>query len=617
MTVELSVIENLGLKMYVTIPPVLSEIVANSWDADATQVSIKLPTGTVDNLSEITIEDNGIGMTNEEINDKFLRIGRKRREEKDGDKTPKGRKPMGCKGIGKLAPFGVAKVVEVDTCSDHVANSFRMNIDRILEAAKLHQPYLPEPIKINVKDARRSGTKITLKTLKRTTPIDVDSYRKGIAKRFSIIGRDFVVVVNGKKVAPDDWLKQEDMQYSWTYNNAAIDDSHPDWVVNGWLGTTRFPSPEEERGVIVMARGKLCQDTPFYFGAVVGEKISYAYIAGILHAEFLDAEEDNIATHRAQFLWESPAGAALMEWGKKELQKVANTWSENRRRDREKVIREDPEFKEWLETLPRAEAKLANKVIGAITKDELITDERRKELAGFMKDSFEHQAFQELVAALPEEPDDAQLIEAFEEWGLIEAKEILQMVKGRISTIEQFVKFVRENAREKPTIHNFFKEWPWILDPTWTQWNDEVHFSQLLRDNFPDGKLDEPNRRIDFVCIGAGDTVHIIELKRPGYKINADDLEQLFRYVSFVRSRLGTVPVRGYRDASGYIVCGEISDDHLTKDKIELFRSERMYVRRYDDLITIAQRLHEDFRRKLEEFETKRRERMSKSNPHA
>lgn len=609
MTVDLSVIENLGLKMYVTIPPVVCEMIANAWDADAHSVRVQFPTGSINKDSKIAIEDDGIGMNFEEIGPKFLRIGRKRREEEGKDTSQSGRKLMGRKGIGKLAPFGVAKILEIETCRDHTANSFRMDIEKILEAAKRKRAYFPDPIKIKEKVKKEHGTELVLKSLIRTSPIDVDSYRRSIAKRFSILGKDFTVEVNGLAITPEDWLRPEDMQegYLWPYNNVCIAEGHPEWIVNGWIGTTRNPLPEEQRGVIVMARGKLCQDTPFYFGVSVGEKHAYAYITGILQAEFLDAEEDYIATHRSSIVWESLPGIAFIEWGQEQLRDISGQWQNKRREQREKVIRKDPEFEKWLGNLPTAEAKLADKVIKAITADEHMDDEKRKELAKFMKDSFEQQVFQQMVAALPPEPQDARLIEVFKEWGFIEAKEILRIVKGRISTIEQFVKFVKEDAKEKPTIHEFFREWPWILDPTWTQWNDEVHFSQLLRETFPDHNLDEPDRRIDFVCVGAGDTVHIIELKRPSHKINAKDLEQLLRYVAFVKRRVGNVPERSYRDASGYIIAGEISDDDLTTEKIGVLYSGRMYVRRYNDLIVIAQRLHEDFRRKLEEFEMKRK----------
>ena len=36
-----------------------------------------------------------------------------------------------------------------------------------------------------------------------------------------------------------------------------------------------------------------------------------------------------------------------------------------------------------------------------------------------------------------------------------------------------------------------------------------------------------------------------------------------------------------------------------------------MYVRRYDDLIVVAPKLHEEFRRKIEGFEKKKKERKA------
>jgi hypothetical protein len=602
MTVELSVIENLGLKMYVTIPPVIAEMIANSWDADAHNMEIELPIGPIDERSEIVIEDNGLGMSYDDISSKFLRIGRKRREE-GGDTSPNGRRLIGRKGIGKLAPFGVAKIVEVETCQNHVANSLIMDIDRMLEAGRMRCNYFPQAKKVNEAVGKEHGTRIVLKSLNRRTSIDIDAYRRTIARRFSIIGRDFEVKVNRTIISPEDWLKPEDMQYVWRYQSEPVSPEHPDWVINGWVGTARFPLPEEQRGVIIMARGKLVQDTPFYFGVAIGEKYSYAYITGILHAEFLDAEEDLVATHRGSVVWESTAGTLLTDWGKRKLLEISRLWQENRRKERESVIREDLEFKSWLQTLPAGEAKIADKVIKALTTDEHLTDERRKELARFMRNSFEQQVFQEMVAALPDNPEDASLIEVFEEWGIIEAREILRIVRGRMATIRQFVKFVKEDAKEKPTIHNFFRQWPWLIDPTWTQWSDEVYFSQILRENYPDDSLEEADRRIDFVCIGAGDTVHVVELKRPSHKIDAKDLEQLLAYVGFVRDRLGNAPERNYRDASGYIIGGGVSNDSLTKEKIKALYGVRMYVRRYDDLIVIAQRLHDDFDKKLQEFE--------------
>ena len=62
MSLSLNVLNHLGINLYSNIPAVLSEIVANSWDADATEVKIN-----VDN-DKITIEDNGCGMSADDIN---------------------------------------------------------------------------------------------------------------------------------------------------------------------------------------------------------------------------------------------------------------------------------------------------------------------------------------------------------------------------------------------------------------------------------------------------------------------------------------------------------------------------------------------------------------------
>src|SRR5882762_7195113 len=91
MRISLNALEHLGMNLYSNVPAVLSEIVANSWDADAENVSV-----TIDKLKEtIIIEDDGIGMSRDDVIDHFLTVGFKRRVV-NGLVTPiKKRKPMG------------------------------------------------------------------------------------------------------------------------------------------------------------------------------------------------------------------------------------------------------------------------------------------------------------------------------------------------------------------------------------------------------------------------------------------------------------------------------------------------------------------------------------------
>lgn len=314
MKVELTIIENLGIKMYVSLPKVISEIVANSWDADAKRVDIGLPSGTITEDSKIFIRDDGSGMNFNQINDKYLRVGRQRREEDGTDVTPiYNRKVMGRKGIGKLAVFGVAKLVEIETCNENRLTSFRMDIDNIKKSAKIKPVYEPTILRNKEIVEQEQGTTVTLKKLKRFAPINLAYIRKRIARRFSVLGTNFEVFINDDRIDPEERLLKEELEYYWDVEDEKIV-ADQSWKVSGWLGTLKGSVDYVEPGVIMMARGKLIEE-PFFFGLSAAKKYAFHYLVGELNTEFLDEEEDLIATHRGSAIWESPQGTALKAWG--------------------------------------------------------------------------------------------------------------------------------------------------------------------------------------------------------------------------------------------------------------------------------------------------------------
>lgn len=149
MSLSLNVLNHLGINLYSNIPAVLSEIVANSWDADANQVDI-----TIDK-DKIIIEDNGCGMDIYDINNKFLYVGHRKREE--SLESPKyKRRYMGRKGIGKLSMFSIAQEIDVISrkqkkSGEYEINAFRMDSKKIETAIKddnsnMSKSYNPEPI---------------------------------------------------------------------------------------------------------------------------------------------------------------------------------------------------------------------------------------------------------------------------------------------------------------------------------------------------------------------------------------------------------------------------------------------------------------------------------------
>ena len=180
--------------------------------------------------------------------------------------------------------------------------------------------------------------------------------------------------------------------------------------------------------------------------------------------------------------------------------------------------------------------KLADQLVRqAINKNPTAEVEETESIIQTFLDFFEFDAFREISTDLAEADfeDIEKILGLFREWEIVEAKEMAKVTQGRIKTIEKFQKFIENNALEVPTIHDFLKEFPWVIDPRWTLVDDEVTYSQLLRDKYPESsEVPENNKRIDFLCVREGTNLVVVEIKRPKLKASMKELEQITEYVS-------------------------------------------------------------------------------------
>jgi HSP90 family molecular chaperone len=115
-----NIVKLLGVQMYSGRPvPAIAELISNAWDADAKKVEVKLPldeSWSASNPNQIIeVSDDGNGMTWEMVREAYLDVGRDRREAEKTDRSPGGRLLQGRKGVGKLAGFGIADIVELQT----------------------------------------------------------------------------------------------------------------------------------------------------------------------------------------------------------------------------------------------------------------------------------------------------------------------------------------------------------------------------------------------------------------------------------------------------------------------------------------------------------------------
>jgi hypothetical protein len=197
------------------VPAVLSEAVANGWDADATKVQV-----TIDlKKDRVQIDDDGEGMSLDDVNQRYLRVGHQRREEGYAT-TTSGRAVMGRKGIGKLSLFSIADKVEIHTRKGDQTNAFLLNRKDIEKAIKdREEDYTPPAV--SFQGPSTDGTRIILTKLsKRMSSATGDFLRRRLARRFSSAkspGKPFEIVIDSKTVSPGDRGYYDKVQFLWTY----------------------------------------------------------------------------------------------------------------------------------------------------------------------------------------------------------------------------------------------------------------------------------------------------------------------------------------------------------------------------------------------------------------
>lgn len=621
---DISTIKHLGLQMYATLPPVVGELVANAWDANSTQVEITIPETPIDeHTSEIVIKDNGVGMSDSDIREKYLIVGRDRRESEGRDQTPAplNRPIMGRKGIGKFSAFGIARELEIESVSNGTFSRFVMDYDTMLASASHRHAEFPP---LQPTGCITEGTTIRLRriTKYRTRSISLPLLRRGLARRFAIIGSQyqFQVAINGSPIS----VEEREMQrllakdadgnaYLWEFKDEEIM-RETGWNVSGWIGAldrTTSDADGVDRGISIMARGKLVQE-PFVFNAVVGQQFALSYLVGELHAEFVDAIEDTIGTSRNVLVWDTEANAKLMEWGKQQVTKIAREWAKKRQADNVRNLENNDLYRSFKERASEVGSQRAlqladNLVRQAIGKNPTADVDELEPIIRTSLDFLEFDAFWEIVQGMVQSDldDVPALLGLFKEWEIVEAKEMMRVTRGRIATIEKLQDLIEKNALEVPTLHNFLKEFPWVIDPLWTLVDDEVRFSDMLKKEFPDSDIAEQDRRIDFLCVRESTNLVVVEIKRPGSKASNKELDQIFHYVSFVRHYVQRTkdPVLSTKNVVGYLLCGDLVENYEVRAKVEAFEKSQIYVRRYGDLLDRVKRIHQEFIKRYEQLQ--------------
>jgi len=564
MKINLNVLEHLGMNLYSNVPAVLSETVANSWDADASQVEVCLDQGA----KKITIKDDGVGMTRDEVIDRFLTVGFQRR--KVAAKTPHyNRSPMGRKGIGKLSLFSIAKAVTVYTVRDGERTAFRMDVEKIRGKIKTEgeMPYRPDELDDWPEDLT-SGTNIVLNELKRTTTrMTHRSLLQRLSRRFAVIGPkyNFMVKVNGQEIEPNDRGYYQHVQYLWIYGkdqeekqalfSGLADDRKPEdrtseiakhsegagISVTGWVGTVKNPgSLKDENGenlnrIAVYMRGKLAQEDIL---DDFGQKEIYAdYVVGEIQCDDLDGDdEDDIATSSRQSLkYDDPRFEAVREIVLQELRYIAGRWSDWRRADGARELsRAVPEVTAWLNDLQGETKKKAERWIGRLN---VIRSDKKTEKGELLKASilaFESYRRKEQLDFLDTLTDESiePILRIFDDIDDLELSYYGQIAKLRLGVITTMEEKLSANRKEA-VIREHIYDHLWLLDPSWERVKGsevaERTIGKLLNEDSEKLTDEQRKARIDIGYRTASGRHLIIELKRASVATPVDELTRQIR----------------------------------------------------------------------------------------
>lgn len=368
--ISLSVLNHLGRSLYRSFATVLGEAISNSWDADAKNVQIYVDR----KRHSFFIKDDGVGMTADDFQKKFLKIGYSKR--KDGTKlSPAGRPFIGRKGIGKLALLSCADKIAViskvkggtyiggvidNSELDHAITKDLTPQEYPLERwkAATFAKYLP---------GHKHGTIIYFERVKEGIRNSFPLLAKIIALyfRFSLLDPSFNVFLNGKKISHKDLKDLADRtEFLWKIGDhcdpfvdalESIFSKSPEdhetralrvAGVTGFIASVEKPrdlkimTTEERAGIDLFVNGRLRERD--ILKHIPTARLAESYLYGQIHFDALDDATDRFTSSREGIVADDPKYTKFLETFRKTILKIVEDWDEWRIKHREEGDPDNP-----------------------------------------------------------------------------------------------------------------------------------------------------------------------------------------------------------------------------------------------------------------------------------
>jgi len=623
-------LESLGVNMYTSIGKSLAEFVANAYDADATTVQISIPFQEIENerfkLREkakqevknqtrdeftvlndplpaevkIIISDNGHGMSPTDIAKKLLVVSRNRRKEEHGNKSESGlRSVMGRKGLGKLAGFGTAGKICIESKreGEDFSTSFTMDYDVIkqqglVQSSKFEAEYTVQ------KPIHEHGTTITLSLLRcDSLKASKATINDSLAQIFCMFGASFEVYLNGELI------EEPPSEYEFEYpevsdrdaDGFATEEVKVDDVVsfpikyivkfraraNDLAGESKKDAKGRtlQRGNLLTAQrgariycNKRLAEGPSLLNLDTGMHNfhSQAYMECIVHADAIDSHEvDHIGTNRADLKSDSEVVNALHEVVTEIMRKALYAHSKFRDALVQKHVEQDLFTKGLLQQIEGTSKEIqvtTKKLLSTLASTQGIKSDFYLNAAPLVMQSMNAGEVLKNLIKIEADPQSLAVVaHELTELARIETRDVLKLYRGRKSGIEGLriiIQRARDNwkkgKRFENQLHKTLKDNPWLIHPDFSRFltSDKKmgdvarELTQLLSidDKAPDqeednnGNIQDEDKRPDLVFtmanLSSPTTVTIVELKTPNYPLRVTHHTQLEGYMLQVENWL-------------------------------------------------------------------------------
>ena len=601
-------VDKLGVKLYDKVSAVLAELIANAYDADAEQVTIHAPMGKYlalkvdgrlrDKGFEIKIEDDGAGMTPTEMQEFFLVVGAERREDARRGPLSKrfGRAVMGRKGVGKLAPFGICKVMEVlsaggeKTTAEDGEAGFRtshiiLNYDDIVAVGdEPDARYEPE---IGDKDgtlSRNTGTTIALREFDSRKVSNIDVLARQVAQRFGIRSSNWQVALRDtvdagpphvvgefnivtmpntrltfsaqRTVAGPDGAALEDLEAGFTHEGSF-------YPVNGWMAYSKSPYRDElMAGVRIYCRGKIAAQTMVFNqrAGFTGEHNIRSYLVGELHADWLDKDEDLIQTDRRDILWSNDLAAAFQDRGQRMVKHIGTLSRDPMRKATLELFMETGRVADRIDTQFPGENQAD---IRANATDLAHMFGRTMSRAEAQDEGVVGDYVNLTLELAPHVTLDSKMREAAEKTNAPFEVLVSLLRTARIAELASFGRIAEDRLKvisrldglkdgaetQEADLQHLIADAPWLIDPEWAPVTANQTLQRLRREfaehyhretgeRIELAHFEHPNKRPDFVLSSQDGIAQIIEIKRPQHKLTNTEMERIVAYHDCMESFL-------------------------------------------------------------------------------